>query len=147
MDPTQQTLEKIRGFNRYYTNVIGLLDRHYLNSPFSLTESRVLYEIMHSDPCTAKNIREKIQIDEGYLSRILDKFIQAGLITKAPSPEDRRLHLIGLTGKGIEAFAALNDNSDRLIGQIIDGLSESQRNELTLMMERIQLLLDQNQTQ
>ena len=138
----QQVIEKIRSFNRYYTNIIGLLDRHYLDSPFSLTEGRVLYEIKQIDQCSAKKIREKISIDEGYLSRIIDKFIQKGLITKTPSPEDRRLHIICLTEKGQKEFASLNEHSDRLIFQIIEKLSEPQRAELARMMEKIQALLE-----
>jgi DNA-binding MarR family transcriptional regulator len=142
MRHNQQVIEKIRSFNRYYTNVIGLLDRHYLDSPFSLTEGRVLYEIKQIDKCSAKKIREKISIDEGYLSRIIDKFIQKGLITKIPSPDDRRLHIIRLTEKGQNEFASLNEHSDKLIFQIIEKLSESQRTELALMMEKIQTFLE-----
>src|SRR5688572_1526151 len=100
MRNNQQLIEQFRSFNRFYTGVIGLLDQHFLDSPFSLTEGRVLYEIRHTEDCTAKKIREKINIDEGYLSRILDIFRKKGLITKAPSSEDRRLHIIKLTEKG-----------------------------------------------
>ena len=60
MNDSQQVIEKIRGFNRYYTNVIGLLNRHYLDSPFSLIEGRVLYEIKHIENCSAKKIKENI---------------------------------------------------------------------------------------
>src|SRR4029078_11113773 len=96
----KEYINKIRSFNRFYTNIIGLLDQHFLDSPFSLTEGRVLYEISHTDNCSAKKIREKISIDEGYLSRILDTFRKRGLITKTPLTEDRRLHIIMLTEKG-----------------------------------------------
>jgi len=142
MGLNQQVIEKIRRFNRYYTNVLGLLDQHYLESPFSLTEGRVLYEIKQIGTCSAKKIREKISIDEGYLSRIIDKFTQKGLITKIPSPDDRRLHIIGLTEKGQKEFARLNEHSDKLIFQIIEKLSEPQRAELARMMEKIQTLLE-----
>jgi DNA-binding MarR family transcriptional regulator len=74
MPRDQELVDKIRGFNRSYTNIIGLLDQHFLDSPFSLTEGRVLYEICNTENCSAKKIREKIVIDEGYLSRILDSF-------------------------------------------------------------------------
>src|SRR5687768_8141415 len=96
----QEFIEKVRSFNWFYTNIIGLLDQHFLNTPFSLTEGRVLYEISHMEECSAKKIRQNIDIDEGYLSRIIDKFLKKGLITKAPSPGDRRLHIILLTKKG-----------------------------------------------
>ena len=96
MTQTQLFIEKIRSFNRFYTNIIGLLDQHFLDTPFSLTEGRVLYEIRHMEECSAKKIRENINIDEGYLSRIIDKFIKKGLITKTPSRDDKRLHIIVL---------------------------------------------------
>jgi len=142
MEQNQPVIEKIRAFNRYYTNVIGLLDQHYLASPFSLTEGRVLYEIAHIENCSAKKIREKISIDEGYLSRIIDKFIQKGLVTKNPAPEDRRLHIISLTEKGQQAFSGLNEHSDILISQMIEKLSESERAELISMMEKIHFILE-----
>jgi DNA-binding MarR family transcriptional regulator len=141
MRPTQEFIEKIRSFNRFYTNIIGLLDQHFLDTPFSLTEGRVLYEIRHMEECSAKRIRENIDIDEGYLSRIIDKFIKKGLITKAPSQKDRRLHIIVLTKKGQEEFSKMNENSNRLISQITEKLSEQENAELISMMERIQELL------
>src|SRR5215510_488239 len=113
MSPNQDLINQIRSFNRFYTNIIGLLDRHFLDTPFSLTEGRVLYEISHTELCTAKKIRTNIDIDEGYLSRIIDKFIKSGLIRKSPASEDRRLHVIILTEKGQREFSKLNDNSNK----------------------------------
>jgi DNA-binding MarR family transcriptional regulator len=141
----KEFIEKVRSFNRFYTNIIGLLDQHFLDTPFSLTEGRVLYEISHMEECSAKKIRENIDIDEGYLSRIIDKFIKKGLITKAASPEDRRLHLIVLTKKGQDEFSRMNENSNRLISQITEKLSEQENAELVDMMERIQELLTKKQ--
>jgi DNA-binding MarR family transcriptional regulator len=68
MKRDQELIDRIRSFNRFYTNIIGLLDQHFLDSPFSLTEGRVLYEICNTEDCSAKKIRENIVIDEGYLS-------------------------------------------------------------------------------
>ena len=137
----QEFIDKIRNFNRFYTNIIGLLDRHFLDTPFSLTEGRILYEISHTDVCTARAIRSKVDIDEGYLSRILDKFIQKGLVKKTPAREDRRLHNIVLTEKGRREFSKLNDNSNRSVHQIVRNLSEQECGELVAKMERIQELL------
>jgi DNA-binding MarR family transcriptional regulator len=144
---TQEIIEKVRKFNRFYTNIIGLLDQHFLDTPFSLTEGRVLYEISQLEECSAKKIRENIAIDEGYLSRIIDKFVKKGLITKAPSPKDGRLHIIVLTKKGREAFSKLNENSNKLISQITETLSEQENAELVSMMKRIQELLTKKQDQ
>lgn len=141
MTQTQEFIEKIRSFNRFYTNIIGLLDQHFLDTPFSLTEGRVLYEIRYKEECSAKRIRKNIDIDEGYLSRIIDKFIKKGLIAKTPSLKDKRLHIIMLTKKGQEEFSRMNENSNRLISQITEKLSEQETSELVSMMERIQELL------
>jgi DNA-binding MarR family transcriptional regulator len=141
MQSDQEFVDKIRSFNRFYTNIIGLLDQHFLDTPFSLTEGRVLYEISNTELCTAKKIRSKVDIDEGYLSRIIDKFIQKGLVKKTPAQEDRRLHIIVLTDKGQREFSKLNDNSNRSVHQVITNLSDQECAELVAMMERIQVLL------
>src|SRR6185503_3470052 len=128
--------------NRFYTNIIGLLDQHFLDSPFSLTGGRVLYEICNTEECSAKKIREKILIDEGYLSRILDSFSKRGFIKKTPSQVDGRLRIIVPTEKGQKEFAILNQNSNRLISQLIENMSEGERTELLHNMERIRALLE-----
>ncbi|MEW6404668.1 MAG: MarR family winged helix-turn-helix transcriptional regulator, partial [Chloroflexota bacterium] len=112
------------------------------DSPFSLTEGRVLYEICNTEECSAKKIRESIVIDEGYLSRILDNFTKRGLIKKTPSASDRRLRIILPTEKGRREFAALNDNSNALISQLIEGMSEEEREDLLNKMEEIRSLLE-----
>jgi DNA-binding MarR family transcriptional regulator len=142
MTHNQEMIDKIRSFNRFYTNIIGLLDQHYLESPFSLTEGRVLYEICNTENCSAKKIREQIVIDEGYLSRILDNFVKQGLIKKNRSSNDGRLWVIVPTEKGRKEFARLNDNSNRLIAQMIEKLSEEEQADLLKNMERIRALLE-----
>ena len=142
MQNHQELIDKIRSFNRFYTNIIGLLDQHFLDSPFSLTEGRVLYEICNTEECSAKKIREKIIIDEGYLSRILDSFSKRGLIKKKPSVADGRLRIIVPTEKGKKEFAKLNENSNILISQLIEKLSEEEQEELLSKMEGIRTLLE-----
>jgi DNA-binding MarR family transcriptional regulator len=142
MNNDQDLIDKIRAFNRFYTNVIGLLDQHFLDSPFSLTEGRVLYEICNTDECTAKKIREKILIDEGYLSRILDSFSKRGFIKRTPSQMDGRLRIIAPTEKGQKEFAILNQNSNRLISQLVEKLSGEERAELLRNMDKIRTLLE-----
>ena len=144
MKREQEVIEKIRSFNRFYTDIIGLLDKHFLDSPFSLTEGRVLYEVRHTEDCTAKRIREQIHIDEGYLSRILNTFRKKGLITKSLSSDDKRLHIIKLTEKGQKEFASLNQHSDQLISRLIEKLSEEECQELLSITERIRHLLSRD---
>ena len=142
MTPHQEMIDRIRSFNRFYTNIIGLLDQHFLDSPLTLTEGRVLYEICNTEDCSAKKIREKIVIDEGYLSRILDTFVKRGLIKKTRSPDDRRLWIIAPTQKGKREFASLNASSNHLISHMIDRLSEEERADLLEKMDGIRTLLE-----
>src|SRR5215213_10721098 len=142
MNNNQDLVDRIRGFNRFYTNVTGLLDQHFLDSPFSLTEGRVLYEICNTDECSAKKIRESIIIDEGYLSRILHSFLKRSLIKKTPSSKDARLRMIVPTEKGKREFAKINENSNILIFQLIEKLSEEEREDLLHKMEGIRALLE-----
>ena len=141
MKREQEVIDQIRNFNRFYTDIIGLLDQHFLNSPFSLTEGRVLYEICNTQDCSAKKIRKNIIIDEGYLSRILDNFVKRGLIRKTPSSIDGRLRIIVPTEKGEREFSKLNDNSNRLISQMIEKLSETEHEDLLNKLEGIRALL------
>lgn len=142
MQSNRELINRIRSFNRFYTNIIGLLDQHFLDSPFSLTEGRVLYEICNTEECSAKKIKEKIVIDEGYLSRILDSFAKNGLIKKTSSERDGRLRIIAPTEKGKREFANLNENSNVLISQLIEKLSEEERADLLNNMEGIRTLLE-----
>jgi DNA-binding MarR family transcriptional regulator len=142
MANTQELIDRIRSFNRFYTNIIGLLDQHYLDSSFSLTEGRVLYEICNTEECSAKKIRESIVIDEGYLSRILESFVIRSLIKKSRSPKDGRLWIIVPTERGKRAFALLNKNSNRLIAQLVERLSREDRADLLDKMEGIRALLE-----
>jgi len=144
MNEAPELIDKIRSFNRFYTNIIGLLDQHFLDSPFSLTEGRVLFEICNMEECSAKKIRERIHIDEGYLSRILDSFTKRGLIKKTLSPRDKRLRIIIPTEKGKREFANINTSSNRLIAQMIERLSSQECVELIEKMERIRELLSRH---
>ena len=145
MSHDQELINKIRSFNRFYTNIIGLLEQHFLDSSFSLTEGRVLYEIYNTEDCSAKKIRESIVIDEGYLSRILHTFAKRGLIKKSPSSKDGRLRIIIPTEKGKREFANLNDNSNKLISGMIEKLSEEERETLLNKMEGIRALLEKSE--
>ncbi len=132
---------KIRTFNRFYTNIIGLLDQHILNSPYTLTEVRILYEIFNTKNCTAKKIREVISIDAGYLSRVIDRFAGKKFLRRSSSAEDRRFRILSLTQKGKTEFLTFNNHSEKLISNMIAGLSQKDRNELIKMMESIKTII------
>ena len=88
----------VRGFNRFYTNVIGLLRGKYLDTPYSLTEARLLFELAQRDTSEVTDLRRTVDIDPGYLSRILARFESDGLIARQRSAADARRQVIRLTG-------------------------------------------------
>lgn len=138
---SRTAIHSMRAFNRFYTRVLGLLDRHFLESPYSLTEVRVLYEIAHGETCTAKAIRTEMGIDAGYLSRILDSFISGKLVKRTPAAKDRRYQVLVLTKKGKDVFARLNTSQDRSVEALVDRLRGEDRKELVGHMQRIQELI------
>src|SRR5438046_2260178 len=109
--PNKERIEAVRSFNRFYTRQIGLLDEGWLKSAFSLTEARVLYELAHRDGLTATDLGRDLGLDPGYLSRMLKKFDERGLVERATSEADARRSSIALTPAGREAFAPLNQGS------------------------------------
>ena len=137
-----QTVGGIRRFNRFYTAFLGVLDRHFLESPYSLTEVRILYEIRHATESLARDIGTSLGVDRGYLSRIIDSFILRGLLRTSPSRQDRRRRIITLTKKGEEVFDQLETRSEESVSRAIKGLSRAEQDELLSHMERIQELLD-----
>src|SRR3954464_999507 len=116
-DPPQQ-VKAVRGFNRFYTRLIGVLDP-YLDSEFSLTEVRVLYELAHRDQPTATELGRDLALDTGYLSRILPRFEGRGWLARAPSPADARQSLLRLTDAGHAAFAPLQQKSRDEAAQLL----------------------------
>jgi len=137
----QKTIAGIRAFNRYYTGIIGLLDRHILNSVFSLPEARILYELSHREGIQASGIIDSLGIDKGYLSRILDQFVRQKLIVRKRSEADGRLMHIYLTDKGRAAFEKLDRASDEQLKQLLSALSETDGEELGRHMDAIMTIL------
>ena len=131
----------VRGFNRFYTRKLGVLDQHLAKSPFSLSEARVLYELAHRDDLAAKEIGIELGLDPGYLSRIVQKFEDGGLITRKPLPADRRQYRLGLTAKGRQVFAKLNRSSQEEVATMLAALKPADRARLTAAMATIESLL------
>ncbi len=137
-------VSSIREFNRCYTNILGLIDRDILDSPFSLSEVRVLYEIAGTENCTAKMLSDILQMDQGYLSRIINMFHSRGFINKHRSPDDRRIQQLVLSSLGKAQIQALNVKSDEQIAQILNSLPEKEKEELVDCMKRIKRILEVN---
>jgi DNA-binding MarR family transcriptional regulator/GNAT superfamily N-acetyltransferase len=136
-----EQVSAVRGFNRFYTRQIGLLAEGLLNSRFSLTEVRVLYELAHRNGLTASDLGRDLGLDAGYVSRILKKFEVEGLVERSPSPADARQSVLALTAAGHAAFQPLDQASQDQITALLADLSESQRDELVRAMGMIQRLL------
>lgn len=138
---TRAEVGAIRRFNRFYTRQIGLLDEGFLNSDFSLTEGRVLYELAHRDGVTATELCRDLGLDAGYLSRILKKFALRGIVDKSPSRHDARQTKLSLTRIGSEAFQPLNQTSEAEVAAMIEQLLPEDRQRLVGAMTTVERLL------
>jgi DNA-binding MarR family transcriptional regulator/N-acetylglutamate synthase-like GNAT family acetyltransferase len=134
-------ISEVRAFNRFYTRQLGVLGQRLLESSFSLSEARVLYELAHRDSMAAKEIGAELDLDPGYLSRIVQKFDDDCLISRKPSPADRRRQLLSLTGKGRQAFAKLDRRSHDDVVRTLRPLSDVDQRRLTAAMATIATLL------
>ncbi|MBF9198145.1 bifunctional helix-turn-helix transcriptional regulator/GNAT family N-acetyltransferase [Microvirga terrestris] len=137
-------VEKIRKFNRFYTRHIGLLNEGLLESEYSLTEVRILYELAHREPMTAATLGQELGLDPGYLSRILKKFDGRDLLQKSRSDDDRRQVFLSLTEAGRAAFAPLNQASARQIGAMLAKLSGIEQERLVEAMSIVERLIGES---
>lgn len=138
---TDEIVSLVRDFNRYYTNVLGLLDQHILGSGYSLSEARVLHEIGRTQPCTAVTLAGTLHIDAGYLSRMLKRFESATLLSRERSEADGRSYSLRLTQDGEAALAGLNQRSEEQLTALLSPLTERSRMELLRGMQSIQAAL------
>ena len=134
-------VQTVRRFNRFYTKQIGVLNDGLLQSPFSLAEVRVLYELAHREQPTAVQLANELALDDGYLSRILRTFRKRGLIARTPAETDRRQRLLALTPRGRSLFASLNARSDDQVATMLRELSPSDQDRLVDAMRTIESLL------
>jgi DNA-binding MarR family transcriptional regulator/N-acetylglutamate synthase-like GNAT family acetyltransferase len=138
---SEHHVQSVRRFNRFYTRQIGLLEEGLLNSPFSLTEVRTLYELAHREQSTAVELCKELGLDAGYLSRILRKFEKKRLIEKNASPQDGRQSLLRLTPVGRKVFNPLNARSTEQVSAIMGGMQPAQQEELIRAMRTIESML------
>jgi DNA-binding MarR family transcriptional regulator/GNAT superfamily N-acetyltransferase len=130
----------VRHFNRQVTLTIGALDDHYLGRDRPLGESRLLFEI-GTDGATAADLRARLGLDSGYLSRLLRSLEKQKLVATSPLPDDRRVRTVRLTAGGRKELDVLNRDSDCLAESLLAPLSESQRRDLGEAMDRVSRLL------
>jgi DNA-binding MarR family transcriptional regulator/GNAT superfamily N-acetyltransferase len=134
----------VRGFNRFYTNVIGLLRGKYLDTPYSLTEARLLFELAQRDISEVTDLRRTVDIDPGYLSRILARFESDGLIGRQRSAADGRRQVIRLTDHGRDVVAGLDAQSAEQTRGMLADLRDDDRRRLLDAMRVITETLTQS---
>jgi DNA-binding MarR family transcriptional regulator/GNAT superfamily N-acetyltransferase len=137
----RRLIDSVREFNRFYTRQLGLLDSGYLRSKWTLTEVRVLYEIVRRRHVTASEIAEELRLDVAYLSRILAKFQKQRLLKRVVSTTDARERHLTLTTKGIAAFKPLDRSATDQMADMLAPLSMPERNALVLAMRQLEQLL------
>ncbi len=140
--PPNPRIEAIRRFNRFYTRRIGVLNQGLLESPFSLAEVRLLYELAARESPTATELGKTLAIDAGYLSRLLRGLERRGLTSRQPAQGDRRQRRLRLTPKGRRAFAALDAKADRQVETWLRDLPAPNQARLVEALEAVQQQLD-----
>jgi DNA-binding MarR family transcriptional regulator/ribosomal protein S18 acetylase RimI-like enzyme len=138
-------VDAVRAFNRFYTRKLGVLDQQLLESPYSQTEARVLYELADHDGRSAKDIGAELGLDAGYLSRIVQNFAEKGLISRKPLPTDRRQHQLSLTAKGRLAYGRLNRGSHDHVEAMLQALGP-RATRVVAAMTTIEQLLGEGET-
>ena len=136
---------RVRRFNRFYTRRLGLLEEGHLQSPFSLPEVRVMYEVAHRERPTAAAIAAALDVDAGYLSRLLRGLRHRGLLTARILPHDRRQRVLALTARGRRTFAGLDARATTEVAAMLEDLSPTERDRLLTSLETVQTLLEAEQ--
>ena len=131
-----------RQFNRFYTSLIGTLSRSYLDTPYSLQEARVIFEVANRQGCTARDIQLHSSFDQGYVSRLIERLSRVGLIRRMRSADDGRAQNLFLTSKGKRAFNLLNERANSQARKLVAGLSEDQMVQLWGALGIVRRLLD-----
>ena len=136
------TVAAVRRFNRFYTRAIGVLDKGHLGGPYTLAESRVLYEIASRDGVTPTAIIAETGLDAAYLSRIVARFERDGLVARAPSELDGRSIRLRPTAKGQETYAGLHARTIARVEALLEGLSAESQRRLTGALGEVETLLE-----
>jgi DNA-binding MarR family transcriptional regulator/GNAT superfamily N-acetyltransferase len=137
MSASPAQVARVRAFNRFHTRLVGALDRRILDSPYSLTESRVLFEIAHGRDLTAAALAKALRLDPAYLSRVLARLAALGLVDKRPSASDGRASTLRLTRAGRVAFDGLDRAADAEAAATLEPLSRTRRAKVAVAMATI----------
>src|SRR5689334_11484892 len=139
-------IDEVRAFNRFYTGVIGVLEEGLLETPYSLTEARVIFELAQAEATEVAELRRRLGVDAGYMSRILARFDADGLVTRERAAADARRQVIHLTAHGRSAFELLDARSAAETESLLYGLGARERRRLVEAMATIRGLLERPAT-
>jgi DNA-binding MarR family transcriptional regulator/predicted GNAT family N-acyltransferase len=131
----------VRGFSRFYTHKLGIIEPKLLDSPFTLQEARIIYEIAQQENCTATDLVRALGLDAGFLSRTLAALQRRQIVARKPSKTDRRANELVLTAKGRAAFAELENRSRREVAALLGGLDDDGRARVVGAMTAIEQAL------
>jgi len=141
MDGNVEGAERVRRFNRFWTREVGLLREGLLDTPHSLTEARVLYELGQGSETTASELALALDVDPGHLSRVLSGLATANLVARKRSPDDGRRRLLSLTRTGADAFRELDRRSAQQASLLLEQVTPEARERVLAAMTTIQELL------
>ena len=136
-----EQVNAIRRFNRFYTNFLGLLNETLLESPLTLTEGRILFEIYTLPDCSARELIEILNLDRGYMSRVLKRLERIGLIKRAVAASDKRVRSIMLTKDGKLLIQRIDRDANHHIGGALKTLDSTERKMLVNAMRDIERIL------
>ena len=139
--PAREAIDDVRSFNRFYTRVIGVLDEGMVDTAFSLPEARVLFELAQRDACEVADVRHALDVDAGYLSRMLARLEAQQLIVRRRSERDARRQIVQLTDRGRAEFAVLDSRSSDRVAELVAGLGDGAQRRLCAAMATIRELL------
>ena len=142
----EDRISAVRRFNRFFTRQIGVLREGLLHSPYSLTEARIIYELAQRDVVTAADLCRELGLDAGYLSRMVSRLEQQGLLDRLPSESDGRQRLLRLTSAGEQAFALLDKRARDEVAEMLHNLSAEAQQRLLQSMQTIESVFDQGKS-
>lgn len=140
-----QTIKQIRDFNRFYTKILHLTDRYHLETQFTLLESRILIEI-DQGMTSANQLGQFLNLDKGYMSRILRRLKDDDILVEKPHDQDKRIKVLNLTAKGAEILAEINQRADNQIQTIFKRIPPKEVDQVVANMAAIQATIRRYQS-
>jgi DNA-binding MarR family transcriptional regulator/GNAT superfamily N-acetyltransferase len=140
--PSTEDVAAVRRFNRFYTARLRLLEEQVLGTPFSLGEARILFEIATRDNPTASELCSELNLDPGYVSRVVSGFRKSGYVSRTAAADDRRQGRLALTAAGKRAFTPLDRQASARMRRMLGGLDPAVRAEVVIAMDTVRSALE-----